>query len=49
MDYVNDDNFGAVLDTGHLNAQQRNPTSIGREAGKTIFYLHVSDNDGKHQ
>lgn len=47
MDYVNDDNFGAVLDTGHLNAQKEIlPLSV-EKLGKQIFYLHVSDNDGK--
>jgi len=47
MDYVNDDNFGAVFDTGHLNAQKEIlPLSV-EKLGKRIFYLHVSDNDGK--
>ncbi len=45
MDAVNDENFGAVFDTGHLNAQKEIlPLSI-EKLGKRIFYLHVSDND----
>jgi len=47
MDAVGDDNFGAVLDTGHLNAQKEIlPLSV-EKLGKHIFYVHVSDNDGK--
>lgn len=45
MDAVKDDNFGAVLDTGHLNAQKEIlPLSI-EKLGKQIFFLHVSDNN----
>lgn len=47
MDHVKSDNFGAVLDTGHQNAQKEIlPLSI-EKLGNKIFYLHVSDNDGK--
>ncbi len=47
MDAVDDENFGAVLDTGHLNAQKEIlPLSV-EKLGKSIFYVHVSDNDGK--
>jgi len=47
IDYVSDDNFGAVLDTGHQHAQKEIlPLSV-EKLGKRIFYLHVSDNDGK--
>lgn len=47
MDHVKSDNFGAVLDTGHQNAQKEIlPLSI-EKLGDRIFYLHVSDNDGK--
>lgn len=47
MDYVKSDNFGAVLDTGHQNAQKEIlPLSV-EKLGNKIFYLHVSDNDGK--
>lgn len=47
MDHVKSDNFGAVLDTGHQNAQKEIlPLSI-EKLGNRIFYLHVSDNDGK--
>jgi sugar phosphate isomerase/epimerase len=46
MDAVDNDNFGAVLDTGHLHAQKEIlPLSIEKLAGR-IHYLHVSDNDG---
>jgi sugar phosphate isomerase/epimerase len=47
MDHINDDNFGIVLDTGHQHAQKEIlPLSV-EKLGKQIFYLHVSDNDGK--
>jgi len=47
MDHVKSDNFGAVLDTGHQNAQKEIlPLSV-EKLGDKIFYLHVSDNDGK--
>jgi len=47
LDAVNDDNFGAVLDTGHQHAQKELlPLSV-EKLGKKIFYLHVSDNDGR--
>lgn len=47
MDAVNNPNFMAVLDTGHLNAQKEIlPLSI-EKLGKRIGYLHVSDNDGR--
>lgn len=47
MDYVKSDNFGAVLDTGHLNAQKEILPLSAEKLGNRIFYLHVSDNDGK--
>lgn len=47
MDAVDDENFGAVLDTGHQHAQKEIlPLSV-EKLGKRIFYLHVSDNDGR--
>ena len=47
LDHVNSDNLGIVLDTGHLNAQKEIlPLSV-EKLGKKIYYLHVSDNDGK--
>ncbi|MGC8717630.1 MAG: sugar phosphate isomerase/epimerase family protein [bacterium] len=47
MDHVKSDNFGAVLDTGHQNAQKEIlPLSVEKLRNR-IFYLHVSDNDGK--
>ncbi len=47
MDHVKEENFGAVLDTGHLHAQKEIlPLSV-EKLGSKIFYLHVSDNDGK--
>jgi sugar phosphate isomerase/epimerase len=47
LDAVNDENFGAVLDTGHQHAQKELlPLSV-EKLGKRIFYLHVSDNDGR--
>lgn len=47
MDAVDADNFGAVLDTGHLHAQKEVlPLSV-EKLGSRIYYLHVSDNDGQ--
>ncbi|MGC8889977.1 MAG: sugar phosphate isomerase/epimerase family protein [bacterium] len=47
MDHVKSDNFGAVLDTGHQNAQKEIlPLSV-EKLGNKIYYLHVSDNDGR--
>ncbi len=46
-DYVNNSNFGMVLDTAHQHAQKEIlPFSVDK-VGKQIFYLHVADNDGK--
>jgi len=46
MDACGRPNFGAVLDTAHLNAQKEIlPLSV-EKLGKRIFYLHVADNDG---
>lgn len=47
IDAVRSDNFGAVLDTGHLHAQKEIiPLSI-EKLGRKIFYVHASDNDGR--
>ncbi|MBC7326579.1 sugar phosphate isomerase/epimerase [bacterium] len=47
IDWVDDENLGAVLDTGHLNAQKEIlPLSV-EKLGKRVFYVHFSDNDGK--
>ena len=47
MDAVGNDNFGAVLDTGHQHAQKEIlPLSIEKLDGR-VYYLHVSDNDGQ--
>ncbi len=47
LDHVDSDNLGIVLDTGHLHAQKEIlPLSV-EKLGKKIYYLHVSDNDGK--
>jgi len=47
IDAVNDDNFGAVLDTAHLHAQKELlPLSV-EKLGKRIFYVHAADNDGR--
>jgi sugar phosphate isomerase/epimerase len=47
MDEVGDDNFGAVLDTAHLNAQKEILALSVEKLGKRIFYVHAADNDGK--
>jgi sugar phosphate isomerase/epimerase len=46
MDAVDSDNFGAVLDTGHLNAQKEIlPLSV-EKLGNRIHCVRASDNDG---
>jgi len=47
MDAVDNENFGAVLDTGHQHAQKEIlPLSVEKLGGR-VHYLHVSDNDGQ--
>ena len=47
MDYVADENFAAVLDTGHQNAQKEIlPLSVEKLGGR-IKYVHASDNDSR--
>ncbi len=47
FDWVNSENFGAVLDCGHLHAQKEIiPLSI-EKLGSKIFFVHASDNDGR--
>ena len=47
MEAVDSDNFGAVLDTGHLHAQKEIlPLSV-EKLGPRIHYVHASDNDGQ--
>ncbi|MCD6520400.1 MAG: sugar phosphate isomerase/epimerase [Anaerolineae bacterium] len=47
MDHVNEETFGAVLDTAHQHAQKEIlPLSV-EKLGSKIMYLHVADNDGK--
>lgn len=47
LDEVGEDNLGAVLDTGHLHAaKELIPLSI-EKLGEKIFYVHISDNDGR--
>ncbi len=47
MDAVGDGNFGAVLDTAHLNAQKEILALSVEKLGKRIFYVHAADNDGR--
>lgn len=47
MDAVDDDNFGAVLDTAHQNAQKEILALSVEKLGRRIFYVHAADNDGK--
>lgn len=47
MDALGDDNFGAVLDTAHLNAQKEILALSVEKLGKRIFYVHAADNDGR--
>ncbi|MBI1941178.1 MAG: sugar phosphate isomerase/epimerase, partial [Acidobacteria bacterium] len=46
-DAVGDDNFGAVLDTAHLNAQKEILALSVEKLGPRIFYVHAADNDGR--
>jgi sugar phosphate isomerase/epimerase len=47
MDAVDNENFGAVLDTGHQHAQKEIlPLSVEKLGGR-VYSLHVSDNDGQ--
>jgi sugar phosphate isomerase/epimerase len=47
FDAIPDRNFGAVLDTGHQNAQKEIlPLSIEKLRDR-IFYVDVSDKDGR--
>jgi len=48
FDWVNSENFGAVLDCGHLHAQKELiPLSV-EKLGDKIFFVHASDNDGSN-
>jgi len=47
MDAVGDANFGAVLDTAHLNAQKEILALSVEKLGKRIFYVHAADNEGR--
>ncbi|MBD3186399.1 TIM barrel protein [Candidatus Bathyarchaeota archaeon] len=47
MDWVDSENFGAVLDTGHLHGgKEIIPLSV-EKLNRKIFYVHASDNDGR--
>jgi len=47
IDNIRYDNFGAVLDTGHLYAAKEIlPLSV-EKLGDRLMYIHVSDNDGR--
>jgi len=46
MDALNDENFGAVFDTGHLHAQKEILLLSIEKLARKIFYVHVSDNNG---
>src|SRR5437762_218436 len=47
MDAVGSDNFGAVLDTAHLNAQKEILALSVEKLGKKTFFVHAADNDGR--
>lgn len=47
FDFINDDNFGALLETAHQHAQKEIlPLSV-EKLGSRINYVHVADNDGR--
>src|SRR5207245_10431820 len=47
MDAVGDENFGAVLDTAHQNAQKEILALSVEKLGKRIFFVHAADNNGR--
>jgi sugar phosphate isomerase/epimerase len=47
MDHVGNENFGAVFDTAHLNAQKEILALSVEKLGKRIFFVHAADNDGR--
>ena len=47
MDAVDDENFGAVLDTAHQNAQKEVLALSVEKLGRRIFFVHAADNDGR--
>jgi sugar phosphate isomerase/epimerase len=47
MDWVGSDNFGAVLDTGHLNGGKEVIPISAEKLNTKIFYVHASDNDSR--
>ena len=47
MDAVGDENFGAVLDTAHLNAQKEILALSVEKLGPRIFFVHAADYDGR--
>lgn len=47
MDAVDNENFGAVLDTAHQNAQKEILALSVEKLGRRIFYVHAADNDGR--
>jgi sugar phosphate isomerase/epimerase len=47
IDTVGSDNFGAVLDIAHLNAQKEILALSVEKLGKRVFYVHAADNDSR--
>ncbi len=47
MEAVDADNFGAVLDTGHLHAQKEILSLSVEKLGGRVYAVHASDNDGQ--
>jgi sugar phosphate isomerase/epimerase len=45
IDTVANDNFGAVLDIAHLNAQKEILALSVEKLGKRVFYVHAADNN----
>lgn len=39
------DHIGVLLDSFHMNIEEKDPTAALRAAGKTLVHYHVSDND----
>ncbi|MFB3926270.1 MAG: sugar phosphate isomerase/epimerase family protein [Syntrophales bacterium] len=45
IDSVGEDNLGLILDTYHMNVEEKDIVHVMRTAGKKILHIHLSEND----
>ena len=45
IERVGADNFGLLLDTFHMNIEERDPAGAIRAAGEHVFHFHVADSN----